>query len=1414
MPNPNRKKRSIWFWLLMTCIVLAIVGLPTGYFGLRYYIKQRIIGWRADGMAAAEAGNNEKAAQFLALYIQRRPGDLQALETYIKVREKVEMANGQHIAETVAALKMVLGLDPDRIEDRRHLLRLYAAMQRRPEALDTANALLGQIARLQKVEIEAGHPEKAKALNPMKAETLGIKADVLVGMQEPREALAVVEEWIAVAQDTAGQNIVEPQMKRIDIRLRLGQSLDGIIKEMQSLTDARPGDPGAKLLLGYAFLYSGEPKLQDTAQWLRSAARDVDPKSPLAKTIVEQFDKLGISAEAIAAMQDLVDRGAGVEIRHTLACRYWEQGKWQKCAELLADVNPADSDADAELLAFKEISLSNLSKSEEAAACRAALAKKKTAMAQAWMLILPRVTSAAEVNNQRVVEGCRQALVLNPQDRYLYYYMGDAFHRMGELDLAIDSWRQALAYGPTWDVPVPRLVDALLLKGQTGWANQLARSANIRNPTAATSIALARAWAVGLETGDVTDTESLVQWAEKVQAAAPEEEQSLLISVRQHAKGGKSAEAVDAIRKAIQRTPAPREALFISLAAISTEFKLGIQEEILSASEKAHGASEVLAYARATLAFQQGNADAGRILFEQAAANPARTGEAVNWKLAQALYLDISNDDKALAAWQKLGNEYPDNLAVQRAIAAARTVAGHREVMSPAVERLKAINEGKGLEWRLAEGRMLVSCAKNEDDFAKTALVLSDLCKDYSGLPEAHVLLAQALVKMNRMEGAVEHMRLAAQLDPNSARIAVQLSTILLQRGDFAGAQQELERVMLRLRDPKDRRMAAVILAQTGAADKAVALMQQPGAGGSQTAPTDDLLMAELLRKNGQLDQAEAIVKSKLDNADLAMVRFAAGLYMEMGRRADAEKALERLDALKLEPALKEMIWGSYYLQTGRPAEAIAQYQAAVKQAPTNGVTWRTLAAIYMVLGKRDEAMTAIRDGAKAAPADQELQAEQAQVDLIRESLEDPVLANVVMIYHRNPLTGEAPLEMMRLVTDARRANDSQRLAARLQQFIERHTNFMPAYIRLAQCFAEMGRTNDALTAAQNAMNVFPNEPEPARVAAQVAAVSQKWSDMRSAAEAWKKRSGNDINADISLARALTGLGQYDAARTQMRPFVAAAKQGNPERFATALAVYAAATVNLGNEQEAIDLLWPLAQKDARWRQVWVDTSLLFKNPKETIAWLEKVEMAIPANAPTERMGIVEALDILGRREKNDDLLKRATDMSIQVADQAPKNLVAQLTAAAQAERMGNSKAAEDYYRRSLGIDPTIWIANNNLAMIVLRRDGDAREAVSFAEAALKSNPRSANIYDTLALAQAKAGNPKSATATIRVALNLAPDNLPYQVRLAQYLMDSGQNTEAVTKLREIDQSGQPGDLDNATKKILEDLRKKAQLNG
>jgi Flp pilus assembly protein TadD len=106
---------------------------------------------------------------------------------------------------------------------------------------------------------------------------------------------------------------------------------------------------------------------------------------------------------------------------------------------------------------------------------------------------------------------------------------------------------------------------------------------------------------------------------------------------------------------------------------------------------------------------------------------------------------------------------------------------------------------------------------------------------------------------------------------------------------------------------------------------------------------------------------------------------------------------------------------------------------------------------------------------------------------------------------------------------------------------------------------------------------------------------------------------------------------------------------------------------------------------------------------------------------------------------------------------------------------------AEASYRRALTLTPSLPAAQNNLAMLLLHREGDLGEALDLATraAAAGDHPLCGNFLDTLAQVQAAAGDYGSATATMTRALAVHPHNADWAVRLADFLLSSGQADQA-----------------------------------
>jgi predicted Zn-dependent protease len=1360
------KRKKTLILLLILFVVLG--GGAATYVGAKLVMRRRVAGWKKEGIAASVAGDNARASDLLLRYLQRRPWDVDALSHYIKSREAVELPNGQHIAETIGALKLLLQEEPDRLEDRRHLLELYAKVDRRPEAIETADAII------------AGLKKQGKEPD---GKTLGIKTDILMRMGRDREALEVATAW----KKTAPAEL-KAHLAHLTLRARLQHPPEELIADVQQLRAQSPNDPQFELLQGVAYSYA---KNDDEAiKWLKAAAKRPGLTEEFVEVLLTQLDQIGKSEDAVAVLQDLVDAGAGAKTRHALARRLWERGSWEQAAGLLNDINADTAGTDATLVALKAIALSNLGKKSEAEPLRAALAARTESAPRAWILVLRRVIDGAEVDNKQVVAACQAALALDPENTYLDYYLGDADARLGEVGLAIDAWQRAAMRNASWNLPAVRLVEGLLQKGKAKQALDVAAIAARRSPTnAASIISFARAWATGVETGGAAKSDELLDLVNQIQRQLPGEDQTLFIQLQLMCRKGQKAEAAERIRAAMSTTPPPAQQLFLSFAALSRRYGLQLEQECFTRAEQAHGLTPQLAYAKAIDLLVGGHAEDGLKLITDAAKQGK--GEQLDWQLARAKYLDASGSREAAAAWKAMGDGNPDSLPAQQAVVSARAVQADWDFTRKSIDRLHALTGDKGLEWRIAQARLMVESPRTEADYTQGSVLLNEILQEYPLLPEAHALLARALVRMKRVDGATEHMARAAELEPDSVPFALQLAALRQSQGDFERVRQELDRVAGKLRAPAQRRQAALLLAQQGNEAGAIKLLESRQDDDAGQAPQNQLLLATLYRKNGQPDKAEAIVRPLLDRPDPATIEFATSLYASQGRRDDAEQALARLDAMKLDPGVKDLLWAGYRMQTGDAKGAIEHYRAALQQAPTNVLAWRNLAAYQVASGRIDDALATVDDAARAQPADGGFAKPKQQSALLREAAADPSLRPVVIAVIREPGGSEAAMDLLTTVIEGRRANDTERLASRLQQLVERHAGFLPARVQLAQCYLAMGRPNDALATAQQAMKAFPSDASPAKFAVQVAGAQGRWQDALSAAQAWKKRAPNEaLAADVAVAKAQLGLGQWDAAVAQLQPHVAAA-QAAPETQPDLLMVYCIGLANGGKAKAAADLLWPLTNNSPQWRARWVQVSANLVDPKQAVAWLDRVAGEIPADAVMERVAFAEAYDRLGYdrsgKQTSPELVKKSSELFAGVAADPKATAVAILAAAAQAERAGDVAAAEAFYRRALALDDKLVPAHNNLAMLIARRGGPPQEAVSHAAAAVKLEPRQATLHDTLAFAQSKAGDLNAAATCMSTAVNLEPDNAKWRVRLAQYLLEGGHLPEAAEAVGAID---------------------------
>ena len=1338
-------------WIGIVVLLLVAGG---GIVGGKLLLRHRAMQWKQEGLAAADAGDYARSADLLSRYLRRYGGDTHTLRRYVRVRELAELPNGRHLAETVNALKLLLGEDPELV-DRRHLLDLYVRLERAPEALDTANAILSEVKN--------------------DSATLKIKIDLLTRLHREREAIGIAQDWARTAP-----NDIDAQMAYFDLRSAVEQSPGVILADAKALASQHPDDPRFQILLGSVYARAGD--VPNAREWLNKAAAHPGIDEQTVKAIVAQFDNLGLANDSLGVLQARAQSGASVELRHLLGQREWEIGAWAQAADMLTGVDPRDVKADPTLAAQRAMALTNLAKKAEAEPIRAALAARDQASAKAWSLLLRRILDAEAIDDKQIVTACRAALVLDARNAYLNYYLGDACARMGETDLAAEAWQRSVTSDPTWSMPSVRLIDLLLQKGRGEQALAIAFRAQ-RTGTPAAVIMLARAAAVHFEQGGAGDKDQLFKLIDAVQDKIPGEDQTLLVRLDLLAEKGSKEEAAKVGRSVIGRKPAPEEQVFLAVASISRKYSLGLVDEALAASEQAHGVTPTLAYVRAVDQFLAGHADAGLKQFDESAGRAGKADDQV-WRLARARYLDVTNSSTAHDAWVALGDAFPNSVAVQQTAASARAVSHDWDFMQRTIERLRALTGESGLAWRMAKVRLMVDAPRGDGDTEQASVQLNEIIHANPMLPEPHVLLARALVRLKRIDGAIDHLAYAAKLDPGNVPVALQLASLLQSRGDFERVRQELDNINDRLQSSDQRHQAALLLARQGNVDQAIRMLEEQQ---KQPDAPPDLMLAVLYRQRRQLDKADAIVQKLMAKPDLASIRFAASLYASEGRRDDAIAALARLDSIDLDPGVKEATLAAYALQTANVDDAILRFQEATRQAPTNAVFWRSLAACQVTAGKTSDALATIDQAGRVVPNDQGFAALKRQSSLFASAAADPTLRTVALVILRDPSTAETSFELLRIISEGRRALDNEHLAGQLQQFVERHPESLQGQFQLIQVYMDMGRRDDALSTAQRTMNTFPNEVEPARVAVRVAAAAQRWQDMISAAEAWKKRNSSEAPAaDLAIIRAQLGARQYTATFSQLQPYISDIK-ADPQKNPDLAEAYGIALINTGGADDASSLLWPMAQKSPEWRVRWSQVALESADRDLAGQWLDRVAGVIPPDAVAEQVMLAVSYDRLARSSKDPQLAEKATRIYARVAGDPKVGGVALLAAAFRAESHDDLTAAESLYRRAIAADGSLFLAKNNLAMLLARNNGDLKEAEQLATDAVATQPRVAGVRDTLAFVQARARNFKAAAESERTAIEIDPDNLTWRVHQASYLLDSGDPVQAAIAVKALD---------------------------
>jgi protein O-GlcNAc transferase len=266
-------------------------------------------------------------------------------------------------------------------------------------------------------------------------------------------------------------------------------------------------------------------------------------------------------------------------------------------------------------------------------------------------------------------------------------------------------------------------------------------------------------------------------------------------------------------------------------------------------------------------------------------------------------------------------------------------------------------------------------------------------------------LQAQAQTQSQLDPESLRHLQRAAELDPTSPLIALELGKAYAAAGqdalavatlqqltqhpgpfqapatlDVALAQQRLghlpealallrKAVALDPRNPDALANLGMALIQAQQAREAIPLLQRSVALTPKAVVTHQDLAAAYVQLN-QLDDAVAELRTALKIApNIAQLHYDLGLALKLeDRDADAIPELEA--AQRLDPSSPEapFVLGTLYLQAARYADAATELKRSLDLRPQNGDGWATLGSVYNHLDKLPEAAAALREATRQLP--------------------------------------------------------------------------------------------------------------------------------------------------------------------------------------------------------------------------------------------------------------------------------------------------------------------------------------------------------------------------------------------------------------------------------------------------------------
>jgi tetratricopeptide (TPR) repeat protein len=597
---------------------------------------------------------------------------------------------------------------------------------------------------------------------------------------------------------------------------------------------------------------------------------------------------------------------------------------------------------------------------------------------------------------------------------------------------------------------------------------------------------------------------------------------------------------------------------------------------------------------------------------------------------------------------------------------------------------------------------------------------------------EAQLVLAQAMVGLKDMNGAVAQIEQDIRLDPSEPRMLDALGHFHLLQGDTKAAESAFKRAVAldqhslaanlglarfylstgQMPEAEDWLKKSVNLAPDDyVANRALATIylstnrlaeaEAPLAASVSHAPTAEgrLVLVDYYLLMNRNDDARRLLESMKNDPSLFVatrLRLST-LEWRSGKHAEAQKWVDEVLAKNTHDAEANVLKGRYLLLDGNVDQARDRFKAAIDSSPQLGVAHYWLGVVYQSHGDFDGARNEYAQLQKLDPTDVASKLQLAQISVQQGKL------------------GEAEI----FINEAIKVQP-------------RHAG---SHLALIDVLVAQGKLAPALTVANWLSTNLPTSPDP----------------------------------QMRLGRIYLKQRDYPAAERAFRRAMELSN-GGPDAVTGLVDTYLASG-KLADAQRVVEERVGSNPKDAQSRVLAARVYDAQREPAKAETALKSALAADPKN--------LNAYMQLGRIYFTEKRLDDGRKQLEAIVAQQPKAVWAHTMIAMSLQVQNRVPEARQRYEQILALDPHAAIAANNLAMLLLADKQNIDRALELAQNAKQQLPDDPNINDTLGLVFLEKGLGGLAVPPLRISVEKEPSNAVFQYHLGQAYAQIGQKTEA-----------------------------------